>query len=76
MLAPSFCPSDLLMIEGSSGGPYLAEVGTSLQEVWVVLGVLSHFTNSSSCGQGHSIYSQVAEDSDWIKNCIFDGRCK
>lgn len=78
ILQPSqFCASHpgLSMSRGSSGSPYMAEVGTSVEEVWVVLGVLSQFSNESSCGLGHSIYSQVVEDSDWIKSCVFDERC-
>ncbi|KAK3870725.1 hypothetical protein Pcinc_024076 [Petrolisthes cinctipes] len=72
-----FCASHpgLSMIQGSSGGPFLVEVGTGSEEVWQVVGVLSHFSNESSCNQGHSVYSHIAEDTSWISGCAFDGLC-
>ncbi|XP_047474889.1 uncharacterized protein LOC125029126 isoform X2 [Penaeus chinensis] len=60
---------------GSSGGPYLADIGTGVDEVWVIMGVLSTVNNSSSCSQGHLVYSNVANDAQWLKECVFYDRC-
>lgn len=64
------------MTVGSSGGPYLAEVGENIEEVWVLMGVLSTFSNNSLCMQEHSVYGQVADNSRWVKDCVFDKRCR
>lgn len=60
---------------GSSGGPYLADIGTGLDEVWVMMGVLSTVNTGSACSQGHLVYSDVATDAQWLKECVFYGRC-
>ncbi|KAK7024559.1 hypothetical protein SK128_016325 [Halocaridina rubra] len=72
-----FCASHpgISMNPGSSGGPYLAEVSNGVKESWVLMGVLSRFSNSSSCSRDHSIYGQVADDSRWLKECVFDREC-
>ncbi|XP_042856797.1 uncharacterized protein LOC122243334 [Penaeus japonicus] len=66
----------IAITEGSSGGPYLAEIGRGVDEVWVLMGVLSNVNTASSCSQGHLIYSNVVDDSKWLKDCVFYRRCE
>ncbi|XP_047474345.1 uncharacterized protein LOC125028847 [Penaeus chinensis] len=61
---------------GSSGGPYLADIGTGVDEVWVMMGVLSTVNTVSSCSQEHLVYSNVVDDAQWLKECVFYDRCK
>ncbi|KAG7171961.1 Serine protease 45-like 2 [Homarus americanus] len=72
-----FCASHpgLSMVAGSSGGPYLAEISKGVEEVWVLVGILSQFTNETSCDQSHTIYTQVADGTKWVRSCVFDGKC-
>ncbi|XP_063606347.1 serine protease 44-like [Penaeus indicus] len=60
---------------GSSGGPYLADIGTGVDEVWVMMGVLSTVNTGPSCSQGHLVYSNVANNAQWLKECVFYDRC-
>lgn len=64
--------------KGSSGGPYLAEMGQDLEEVWVLMGVLSVTAQitGDGCSQDHSVYGQAADEFRWMKDCVFDGKCK
>lgn len=73
---PPFPPPGIAITEGSSGGPYLAEIGRGVDEVWVLMGVLSNVNTASSCSQGHLIYSNVVDDSKWLKDCVFYRRCE
>ncbi|XP_068237835.1 CLIP domain-containing serine protease B4-like [Palaemon carinicauda] len=63
--------------KGSSGGPYLAEMGQDLQETWVLMGVLSATAQitGDGCSQDHSVYGQVADEFRWLKDCVFDRKC-
>lgn len=74
-----FCAKDIEsgrhLPQGSSGGPYLVNVGSDVNERWVVAGLLSSNHNESPCDIPLTIFTSVKGYWPWILNCAQSGVC-
>lgn len=69
-----FCATDIesgqFLAEGSSGGPYLVNVGNDVVEQWVVAGLISSSYSLTSCARPVTICTSLAEFWPWISRCV------
>ncbi|XP_047473238.1 uncharacterized protein LOC125028023 [Penaeus chinensis] len=72
-----FCGVDIktnqMLPGGSSGGPYLVNVGSDGREHWVVAGLVS--SQRSGCDRPYTIFTAVADFWPWIDRCVHQGAC-
>lgn len=61
--------------EGSSGGPYLVNVGSDVEERWVVGGIVSASSRQTTCVLPFTIFSSVTPYWPWISKCVHEGVC-
>nr|XP_053637593.1 uncharacterized protein LOC128692434 isoform X2 [Cherax quadricarinatus] len=73
-----FCANDIVserfLEEGSSGGPYLVNVGTRAQDQWVVAGLVT-FHTQDTCGKPLTIFTSLVNFWPWISQCVHEGKC-
>ncbi|XP_063585806.1 low-density lipoprotein receptor-related protein-like [Penaeus indicus] len=72
-----FCGLDIktnqILPAGSSGGPYLVNVGSDGREHWVVAGLVS--SQRTGCDRPYTIFTAVADFWPWIDRCVHQGAC-
>ncbi|ROT82152.1 hypothetical protein C7M84_024683 [Penaeus vannamei] len=72
-----FCGIDIeakqVLPEGSSGGPYLVNVGSDGREHWVVAGIVS--SQRSGCDRPYTIFTAVIDFWPWVERCVHQGAC-
>nr|XP_027219064.1 uncharacterized protein LOC113811499 [Penaeus vannamei] len=61
--------------QGSSGGPYLVNLGTDADEKWTVVGVVSSSYGEASCSRPYTIFTAVGNYWPWIERCVYLGNC-
>lgn len=61
--------------QGSSGGPYLVNLGTDADEKWTVAGVVSSSYGEASCSRPYTIFTAVGNYWPWIERCVYLGNC-
>ncbi|XP_037775954.1 serine protease 27-like isoform X2 [Penaeus monodon] len=61
--------------EGSSGGPYLVNMGTDADEKWTAAGVVSSSYGEASCSRPYTIFTAVGNYWPWIERCVYLGNC-
>lgn len=77
--ADQFCAVDIDRItflpRGSSGGPYLVNMGTDVKERWTVAGIVSAASKVLQCKQPYTIFTKVSDFWSWIENCVHRQVC-
>ncbi|XP_045605639.2 modular serine protease [Procambarus clarkii] len=63
------------LTEGSSGGPYLVNIGNDVNEKWAVAGIVSSSYSESSCPHDFTIFNHVLDFWPWISRCVHNGEC-
>lgn len=61
---------------GSSGGPYLVNMGNDAHERWTVAGVVSSSRSEGDfCPHPYTIFTNVRNFWKWVADCIHNGQC-
>ncbi|XP_047741523.1 enteropeptidase-like [Hyalella azteca] len=62
------------LVGGSSGGPYMQNLGPDAEESWAVSGVVSASVDREGCDQPVTIYTAVHPFKEWIENVVESGQ--
>ncbi|XP_045133266.1 modular serine protease-like isoform X3 [Portunus trituberculatus] len=77
--AQQFCGIDTGFLrylpEGSSGGPYMVNIGSDIEEHWVVAGIVSASYRQTSCTRPFTIFTSITSYWPWISKCVHEGIC-
>jgi len=62
------------LVGGSSGGPYMQNLGPDAEESWAVSGLVSASVDRAGCDQPVTIYTAVHPFKEWIENVVEGGQ--